>query len=335
MKKITLLVSFLLVVFAGIAQDIHYSQFYASPLTLNPALTGINSCNYRVGVMYRSQWSSVSADPYTTPSISFDINNVLQRIVKTGTLSLGALVLNDKAGAGDLSNLTVAGSIAYQRPLSASRRLNLSIGIQPGYVQKKVDFSKLTFENQFDGVDFNSGLSSGENFDDKFGYFDLNAGAYLTYDFGKKSSVFVGGSLFHIIPPKETFLNSADNKLGMRIVGHGGVKIGVTDKLDIIPQVLYMSQSKATEINLGLSLQYFINPDVALIIGAYDRLGDAIIGMAAVEFKKVRIGFSYDVNTSSLKDVSNGNGGFELSLSYTGCLGGFVLDKPIMFCPRY
>ena len=77
MKKITLFVALLLVVIAGMAQDIHYSQFYASPLTLNPALTGVNACNYRVGVMYRSQWSSVSADPYQTPSISFDINNVL------------------------------------------------------------------------------------------------------------------------------------------------------------------------------------------------------------------------------------------------------------------
>lgn len=334
MKKITLLLSLLFSMMASMAQDIHYSQFYASPLTLNPALTGVNSCNYRVGIMYRNQWSSVSADPYTTPSISFDINNVLQRIVKTGTLSLGALVLNDKAGAGDLSNMTIAGSVAYQRPLNASRKLNLSIGLQPGYVQKKINSNQLTFENQFDGQQFDPTLSSGENIDNKMGYFDLNAGLYVTYEFSAKSSLFLGGSFFHLVPPKETFLNS-DNKLGMRIVGHGGVWLGVTDKFDIIPQVLFMSQSKAQEINLGLSLEYNINPDVAFFIGGYDRLGDAIIAVAGLEYKRVRFGFSYDVNTSSLNAVSNNNGGFELSLSYTGCLGGFVLDKPIMFCPRY
>lgn len=335
MKKITLFVALLLVVIAGMAQDIHYSQFYASPLTLNPALTGVNACNYRVGVMYRSQWSSVSADPYQTPSISFDINNVLQRIVKTGTLSLGALILNDKAGAGDLSNMTIAGSVAYQRPLTASRKLNLSIGIQPGYVQKKLDFTKLSFENQFNGVTFDPTQSNGENFKDKIGYFDLNAGLYLSYAIGKRSDLFLGGSLFHIIPPKESFLNSGDNKLGMRITGHGGVRLGVTDKLDIIPQVLFMTQAKAQEINLGVSIQYGFNPDVNLFVGAYDRLSDAIIGMAGLEYKRVRLGFSYDINTSALNEASNGNGGFELSLSYTGCLGGFVLDKPIMFCPRY
>ncbi|MBA2422287.1 MAG: PorP/SprF family type IX secretion system membrane protein [Chitinophagales bacterium] len=334
MKTFTIFFPLVIFAVAGLAQDIHYSQFYASPLTLNPALTGVNNCNYRVGVMYRNQWKSVSSNPYQTPSISFDINNVLQRIVKTGTLSVGALVLNDKAGAGDLTNLTIAGSVAYQRPLTASRKLNLSIGLQPAYVQKRLDFTKLSFENQFNGQDFDPTLSNGENFTDKFGYLDLNAGLFLSYAAGRNSDIFAGVSLFHILSPKETFIGG-DNKLNMRIAGHGGVRLGVSEKLDLIPQILFMTQSKAKEVNLGLSIQYGFNPDVSLFLGGYDRLGDAIIGMAGLEYKRVRFGFSYDINTSSLKEASNGNGGFELSLSYTGCLGGFVLDKPIMFCPRY
>ena len=335
MKKITLLV-FLIssIIIEGMAQDIHYSQFYASPLTLNPALTGVNDCNYRVGIMYRNQWKSVTT-PYQTPSISFDINNVLQRVIKKGTLSAGALVLNDKAGDGDLSNLSVLGSIAYQRALTANRKLNISIGIQPGYVQKKLDVDKLTWESQFNGQTFDPTLSSNENFQkNKFGYFDLNAGLYLSYAVGTRSDIFLGGSVFHLIQPKESFLGT-DNKLSMRYCVHGGVRIGVNDKLDIIPQVLFMMQSKAQEINAGLSLQYAFNTDVSLFVGGYDRLNDAIIAMAGLEFHKVRLGFSYDVNTSSLSDASNGKGGFEISLSYTGCLGGFILDKPIMFCPRY
>ena len=334
MKKFTLFVSLILSVIVGVrAQDIHYSQFYASPLTLNPALTGVNDCNYRVGIMYRNQWKSVTT-PYQTPSISFDINNVLQRMIKTGTLSLGALVLNDKAGEGDLTELSVLGSVAYQRPITSNRKLNMSIGLQMGYVQKKLDFQKLTFENQFNGVTFDPTLSNGENFKDKFGYFDLNAGLYFSYAVGKRSDIFLGGSFYHLVPPKETFL-SGDNTLDMRYCGHLGVKIGLSDKLDLIPQVLYMMQAKASEINAGLSLQYAFNPDVMLSIGGYDRVGDAIIAMAGLEYKRVRVGFSYDINTSSLKEASNGNGAFEISLSYTGCLGGFVLDKPIMFCPRY
>jgi type IX secretion system PorP/SprF family membrane protein len=284
--------------------------------------------------MYRSQWSSVT-DPYVTPSVAFDINNVLQRLIKSGTLSAGGLILNDKAGTGSLSNLSIMGSIGYARPVTANRKLNLSVGLQVGYVQRKIDFTKLTWENQFDGEDFNQMLSSGENFKDKFSYVDLNAGLYLSYTASSKIDVFGGLAAFHILPPKEQFLNGSDNKLGMRIVGHGGVRIGLTEQLDLIPQVLYMSQTGASEINIGATVAYKVNDDVKIFGGVYDRVGDAIIPVVGIDYKRIRFGFSYDVNTSSLSNASNGNGGFELSLGYTGCLGGFILDKPIFFCPRY
>lgn len=336
MRKFSLLLAAVVLSAVSFAQDIHYSQFYSSPLTLNPALTGLNECNYRVGAMYRNQWSSVSADPYQTPSVSFDINNVLQRMIKKGTLSAGALILNDKAGAGDLSNLSIMGSAAYQFALTADRKLNLSLGLQVGYTQKKLDFSKLTFEEQFDGEGFDPTFSNGESFDDKFGYVDLNAGAYFSYAASKSTDVFLGGGVFHLVPPKEQFLNTgAENKLAMRYVGHGGVRFGITESLDLIPQLLYMTQAKAQEINVGAMVSYAINTDVSIFGGAWYRVSDAVIPMIGIDYKHFRFGFSYDVNTSSLTEASNGNGGFELSLGYTGCLGGFVLDKPIFFCPRY
>src|SRR5271155_4959484 len=84
------------------AQDIHYSQFYASPLTLNPALTGVNDCRYRLSIMYRNQWSSIPA-PYVTPSISFDINSLAPKLMKNaGVLSAGLLIYDDKSGDGHL-----------------------------------------------------------------------------------------------------------------------------------------------------------------------------------------------------------------------------------------
>src|SRR6266576_5713401 len=161
MRKATLLLATILWSVVLFAQDIHYSQFYASPLTLNPALTGVNECNYRANAMYRNQWHSGTDNPYTTPSISFDINNVLQRIIKKGTFSLGGLLLDDKAGDGDLQNLSIMGSAAYQRPLDASRKLNGSFGLQFGYVQKSLKFDQLTWETQFDGQQFDPNINAG------------------------------------------------------------------------------------------------------------------------------------------------------------------------------
>ncbi len=334
MKKAILCIIIALITTPTFAQDIHYSQFYASPLTLNPALTGINDCNYRIAAMYRNQWRSVTT-PYVTPSISFDINNVLQQIVRTGVLSVGGLLLNDKAGDGELTNLSILGSLAYARPLTADRRLNGSFGVQVGYVQKKIDFTKLRWESQWNGEDFDLTLSSGENFNDKLGYVDIHGGAYFSYAVNNSINVFGGMAAFHLLPPKESFLNNDENKLGTRLVGHGGVRLMATEQIDIIPQILFMSQTKAREINLGGSVAYRLNEEVLLLGGTYLRVGDAIIAMAGVEYKRIRFGLSYDINISSLNEVSKGRGGVEIALGYTGCLGGFVLDKPIFFCPRY
>ncbi|HZF99508.1 MAG TPA: type IX secretion system membrane protein PorP/SprF, partial [Chitinophagales bacterium] len=98
--------------FVSTAQDIHYSQFYASPLTLNPALTGINDCSYRVTGMYRNQWSSVPAT-FSTPSLSFDINSLAPKVIKTGNLAAGFLIYNDRSGDGHLNNLSLVGSGGY------------------------------------------------------------------------------------------------------------------------------------------------------------------------------------------------------------------------------
>ncbi len=334
MKKAILVLIIALSSAHALAQDIHYSQFYASPLTLNPALTGLNDCNYRIAAMYRNQWRSVTT-PYVTPSISFDINNVLQQVVRTGVLSAGGLLLNDKAGDGELTNLSILGSLAYARPLTADRRLHGSIGLQLGYVQKKIDFSKLRWESQWNGEDFDLSLSSGENFDGKLGYVDIHGGAYFSYAVNNSINVFAGAAAFHLLPPKESFLNNDENKLGMRWVGHGGVRLMATEQIDIIPQILFMTQTKAREINLGGSVAYQLNEEVLLLGGTYLRLGDAIIAMAGVEYKRIRFGLSYDINISSLNEASKGRGGVEIALGYTGCLGGFVLDKPIFFCPRY
>ncbi|HYV91896.1 MAG TPA: PorP/SprF family type IX secretion system membrane protein [Chitinophagales bacterium] len=336
MKKATLLLIIILWSVFSFAQDIHYSQFYASPLTLNPALTGVNECNYRANAMYRNQWHSVTDNPYQTPSISFDINNVLQRVIKKGTFSLGGLLLDDKAGDGNLQNLSIMASMAYQRPLNASRKLNASLGLQVGYVQKSLDWKNLTWETQFDGQSFNQNINSGESLKDKVSYIDLNAGLYLSFSPSKNFDLFLGGAAFHIIPPKEKFLNNGpDNKLGMRIVAHGGFRIGVTENVDIIPQVLFMTQTKAREVNVGASVAYKLNTDVKLFAGGYYRLQDAVVAMIGIDYKHIRLGLSYDINTSSLSSASGGKGGFEVSLTYTGCLGGFILDKPIFFCPRY
>jgi type IX secretion system PorP/SprF family membrane protein len=341
MKKLStlalrLLFSFCLIALGSSAQDIHYSQFYASPLTLNPALTGINNCSYRVTALYRNQWSSVPA-PYSTPSLSFDINSLAPKYVKYGNLSAGLLIYNDRSGDGHLNNLSIVGSGGYAINPDVNRKHTVSVGVQVGYTQKRVDEQALIFERQLLQNPSNPGLfPSGENIDDKFGYINTHAGLLWLFKPTEKHRVYLGGAAFNVNQPKESFLGKT-NKLNMRLVGHGGAELAINDKIGIHPSVLYMSQSGSSEINFGTALSIALQGsfDPKLFFGAYYRLGDAVIPVVSLDYKNVRVGLSYDVNMSDLNTATNYKGGFEVSLNYTGCISSIVDVEPIQWCPRF
>ncbi len=327
---------FLIVSSATLAQDIHYSQFYASPLTLNPALTGINDCRYRISANYKNQWSSIPA-PYRTPSVSFDINSLAPKFVKTGNLSAGLIIYNDRSGDGNLNNLSIAASGGYMIHPDVNKKHSVSIGLQVGFTQKRIDASLLTFETQWNGSTFNQNLSNLENFGKtSFGYLNLHSGIFWAYIPNEKLKVFLGAAAFNVNQPKETFFN-ADNKLNMRTVIHGGLQYAINDKMSINPSFIYMSQAKSTETNVGASLSYLLqgNFNPRLSFGAYYRIGDAVIPVIAMDYKNFRVGLSYDVNTSSLNTASNYRGGLELSFNYTGCITSIIEVEPIQWCPRF
>jgi type IX secretion system PorP/SprF family membrane protein len=149
--------------------------------------------------------------------------------------------------------------------------------------------------------------------------------------------VFLGGAAFNVNQPKETFFNNANNKLNMRTVVHGGLQYALNDKMSLHPSFIYMSQAKSTETNVGAALSYLLqgnfNPRISF--GAYYRIGDAIIPVVAMDYKNMRVGLSYDVNTSPLNTASNYRGGLELSFNYTGCITSIIEVEPIQWCPRF
>jgi len=334
--KITFLAAFMAV---GVlkAQDIHFSQYNAAPLALNPALTGVNSCDWRAGLTYRNQWNSVTT-PYVTYEAFFDAP-VIKNIGAASKLTAGLLLYNDVSGDGNLSNLSVMASTAFVLGLGGRDNHNLSIGLQAGMMQKSLDFNALKWPGQWDGDEFNVDLPSGE--DDYAGnVLKLNMSAGLVYhnEVSKKFNITGGAAMFNLISPKESFLNDETNKLGARTVAH--LKAGITlgGQFGIIPSVLFQTQSGAQEIIVGSEFGYFLNnsnfPATFFLGGAY-RLDDAVIASVGMDYKNFRFGASYDINTSTLQDASAGKGGFELSLVYTGCILPVIPSNYVMPCPRY
>src|SRR5688572_14176389 len=113
-------IALIVVAHAAFAQDIHFTQFYASPLTLNPALTGKMNGDYRIAGIYRSQWRSITSDPsftpFATPAASFDIPFAFGR-KKNNAIGAGLQLVNDMTNNKRLNNLQIQASVAYHKAL--------------------------------------------------------------------------------------------------------------------------------------------------------------------------------------------------------------------------
>ncbi len=325
------------------AQDIHFSQYNASPLTLNPAQTGNFDCDFRAGVNYRNQWASV-ASPFVTYAGFFDmpLKNV-GGFDEGDQIGAGLYLFNDRAGEGIMSNFQVVLNGAYHKALGANAQHRLSLGVGLGFMQKRLDQSRLIWGSQWTGDGFDPTQSSGENFVDgtSFGNFNIDVGLmFKSSALDGRLAYEAGGTIFHLTTPTENFLTTGEeNELGMRYLGHARAIYMINDKFSVMPSLLYMNQSKAQEMIAGSDFGYQINSGGFMgtaSIGAHYRFDDAVIAVVGLDYQNFRFGFSYDITTSSLTNAVNGGvGGFELSLIYRACSLPIIPKEYIMPCPRY
>lgn len=323
---------------AAKAQDIHFSQYFAAPQVVNPALSGAFAGDYRFGLNYRTQWFSVTV-PYRT----FDLYGELSpwRSSTSGQyVSLGALLLADRAGDGNLTVIKTGMSAAMHLLPGLSRAHDLTLGVQAAWVQKKVDFSKFYWDNQWNDAGFDRDLPSGENFvAGQTSYADFAAGINYTYGGGGWLEAYTGLAVFHLTRPRESFYEQ-NNRLGRRSVAYTGLSCNIAEVLTISPSVFYQEQKKARELLFGGMLRYALPtseqiPVASVYAGLYGRLSDALIAMGGIEVGHWRLLLSYDANTSALKAASKGRGAVELSLVHIGLMKKnqpLRLDLP---CPRF
>ena len=308
------------------AQDLHFSQFFNSPLVTNPANTGfIPDADYRIGANYRNQWSSVMAQPYKTISVFGDAQVFRDRL-ENGWLGLGGLVLSDQAGSGSLTSTKVYGSVAYHQMLGLSSLL--SAGFNIGWANKRINPSKLTFPDQFDGKFFDGNrVSEAKNglVNTSTSYLDVHAGMNYAYFPDENIYINAGYSIQHVNKPRETFFKdySDNGRISMRQTGFINAILKVNDRVIINPNAYFSTQAKASELVFGINANYNLSQygeggDKQLIAGAYYRLGDAIVPMVGFELKNIQFAFSYDVTLSGLSKYNGYRGASELSIIKKG-----------------
>lgn len=320
--RLTSLAAFFLLQFAycldSTGQGIHFSQYYNSPMLISPANTGLMSeHDYRVGLNYRSQWGAVPV-PYKTLSVYGDMQ-VLRAHNETNWLGLGAAVYTDKAGDGDLALNRYEAFLAYH--LQMGDYQTISAGASVASVQRSVDFNKFTWDAQWDGFAFDHNLSSNEkNQVAKANYVDISAGLNYAIYPSELLYIKIGAGLAHINQPKETFFGNA-NTIGMRPSGNIDVLARVGHRLIINPSAFYTTQKGASEMVYGSLFIVNLGNETAtsnLVLGAYHRWNDALVGAFGYEWSGLRVMASYDYTISTLGQYINHNGAAEIALIWHG-----------------
>ena len=327
--------TFILFLMPSQAQDIHYSNFNASPLYLNPANTGNFIGDWRVSGVYRNQWRAIGI-PFQTSSVSFD----KQFYLYGQNISGGLFFINDESGKVGLNVNKLYVSGAYYKNV---RNNDLRIGFQAGYVFKSFNYAEMTFPNQFDmGTGYyNNSLSSYEdNVGDRLSYLDINLGLVWR----TKINIFepeLGFAIYHFNRPNESFILSNQN-LPMRNVAHAGLKIDLTENLYVRPKGLYMSHFKATDLIVGSDIGYKIighKTNVREAFGGlYVRNGfgqsvNSLAVLAGVTVGRLDIGLTYDFNMSSARAMPTTQGALEISLVYKSI--STVLNSYSIPCERF
>lgn len=317
--------------FAQVAKaqvDPHFTLYYVYPNWLNPALTGVFDGELRASAIYRNQWGNVSA-PFTTPGVSVDLNT-------SKKINVGLSMLRQKAGNGGYSYSTATASVAYTGVTFDNETKRLVFGMQAGLVQKRFDFTKLTFGDQWNPVTgFTPTNPSAEQLsNNNNSNLDVGAGVmYFDATPNKKANLFAGYSAHHLTKQKDNFLAFGNQTVPVRHTVHGGVRFNVNDRLNITPNVLYLKQGTASEKMVGVYADYKATDKNQFLFGTNYRIGDAITPYVGVTFNNAMVSASYDINVSDLGRVVKGTNSFEITLTFLKKRN-FKPAESDFICPR-
>ena len=321
MKKIALIIFSIILLKNVQAQDPHFSQFFASPLTLNPAFTGKFNGTVRVAGNYRNQWPEINR-AFITNTASVDFQILQDKISNTDNWGVGMMAYSDNSANGAVKFNFASVSTAFHKGLDEDGYSQIGVGFQVTYANMLINTTSLKFEDQLTSSGF-TGVTS-EIFSNpaalKSNYVDINAGLLYTGSSNDRNNYYLGVSMYHITRPKQTF-TGANYLLNTRTTFHGGGYFGIGPTTTLHVSALQSLQGGASETVLGGAVQFNVSgtdaeKPTSFYAGSWMRLNDAIIPYIGLEFGDFRLGATYDVNTSSLKTASERRGGIEISLIY-------------------
>jgi type IX secretion system PorP/SprF family membrane protein len=317
-------------------QDFHFSQFFAAPITYNPATSGAFEGDFRATLNYRNQYSALSSAPFQTMGFTADMPIKLSNeTYDRNFLGAGIMVINDNSGTVNFNTLHAAGNIAYAIDLGGTNTNPhfMSVGLQVSYIQRTIDFNKASWESQWTGIGFNQGLPTGENYQGKMNESAVSLGAGFSYfrSFNEDTRLLGGVAILNANAPEIQLLGT-ENNLFRKYVMHAGMSIARPESyITFLPNLFVMFQGPNQIIDIGSEVEFSLwdrtqftdfRNNLSTAVGAYYRYKDAIYFIGRVNYYDFSLGISYDFTTSNLNKGNSGQGGVELVLSYRTLFNG-------------
>lgn len=306
-----------------LSQDINFSQFYELPLLRNPSLAGIYKGDMRLTSAFRNQWQSVSA-PYQTSALGFEVRTSLFQN-SSDYISAGIQLTNDVAGDSRLGKTQVLPMLTYHKLVSGSTNTYLSLGFMGGPVQQKFNPEALRFDDQFVNGAYSPLNPTQQSFTrTSLTYWDAAVGMNLSSEIGLAKAYF-GAAYFHFTQPKVAFDQLSDIRLNRKLVFNFGLNMPMSEYDDLIFYSDLFTQGGNRQIQGGaIFMHHFLTigeeEDLGFGIGGFYRWNDALIPVVKLNWYKMSLGLTYDVNVSKLKPASIYRGGLEVALSYKAYL---------------
>jgi type IX secretion system PorP/SprF family membrane protein len=285
------------------AQDPVFSQFYSSPLSINPALAGNGDATWRIIGNRRSQWIGEGYEPLNTTSVSFDGKIFKQPNSETNYIGGGLLFLQDRGLSGAYKsnsfNFITSGHVSLDEEDNAG----LSVGLGATYSNTLIDFSQLTFGQQLGSSGFNRALPTDEPFlSNVKPYVAMSAG--INFSFANETSSFdIGAAGYRFFKTNRSALNDPNQLDPARYNIHADFQAFLSDKWVFNTNALCAlesnQQSYTAGVNFGRIIGDIQDQPTILNMGLWYRSNEAVIPYLGMVYKNLQVGFTYDVPTAT------------------------------------
>ncbi len=333
MKYLFFFMLFITLCFRCRAQDPHFTQYFASPLTLNPALTGFFDGTYRLALNERQQWWNVGSS-YSTTSVSADLKIIPDDIPRFDTFGIGFSGLFDKSLSGALLSNYISASAAYHKSLAGEGRQTLGLGFQVSFANRFIDFSKLSFASQFNGDIFDPSIPVSFENNANTKYFEINTGLLYALHTGN-GNFYAGASLYHTNKPTETIFDPSGYRIPFRETIHGGGEVNINPLSSMLFSGVFMTQGGINDELIGAAYGMKTGDDfnnlnsTKLYLGFWYRFNDSYIPYIGIDYNNFNVGINYSFSSSSISGYHPAT--FEVSLIFKHKSN----SNQASLCPRF